>query len=154
MHQVLMDGLEQYIAGAPNPEVERVFRSHIAVCEECRSELQNMQEVSAMFASLRAVERVEPSLGFYKRLERQLMDNRQQSFWSFPFLDPGFGRRVVFASLLTLAVLGSYLISSEREFGPPSPEAVMAIEQSPSVPESSPQHDRDMMLVTLTTYRP
>ena len=76
------------------------------------------------------------------------------SFWSLFSLDPGFGRRVVFASLLTLAVLGSYLVSRETEYiAAPSPEAVMAIDQSPAQ-DLGAARDRDMMLVTLTSYEP
>jgi hypothetical protein len=76
------------------------------------------------------------------------------SFFSLFALDGGFARRVVFASLLTLAVLGSYLVTRETNYspGPPTPEAVMAIEQSP--PNAPANNDRDMMLVTLTSYEP
>jgi hypothetical protein len=65
-------------------------------------------------------------------------------------LDLAFGRRLVFACLLTLAVLGSYLVS--RETGSPagpSPEAIMAQQESPAF-ETAPAPDN--MLVTLTTY--
>lgn len=72
------------------------------------------------------------------------------SFASFFALDFAFGRRVAFASLLTLAIVGSYLITRETEFpGGPSPEAVMAQQNSPSF-DSAPA--RDNMLVTLTAY--
>jgi hypothetical protein len=72
------------------------------------------------------------------------------SFAGMFALDLAFGRRLVFASLLTLAVLGSYLVS--RESGYPSdlsPEAVMAQEGSPAFDSASAQ---DNMLVTLTAY--
>ena len=56
----------------------------------------------------------------------------------------------MFASLLTLAALGSYFVSSEIEYqGGPSPEAVMAQQDSPTF-ESAPAQDN--MLVTLTAY--
>ena len=72
------------------------------------------------------------------------------SFASLFALDFAFGRRVVFASLLTLAVLGSYLVTRETELpGGPSPEAVMAQQNSPAF-DSAPA--RDNMLVTLTAY--
>ena len=65
-------------------------------------------------------------------------------------LDWAFGRRLVFASLLFLAVLGSYLVSRETRYAPePSPEAVMAQQDSPAF-GSAPGHDA--MLVTLTAY--
>ena len=65
-------------------------------------------------------------------------------------LDLAFGRRLVFASLLTLAVLGSYLVSRETGYpAGPSPEAVMAQQNSPAF-DTAPAQDN--MLVTLTAY--
>ena len=113
-----------------------------------------MQEVSSLFMTLRPVEGIAPSPGFAARVMRQVAAEPVASFWSLFSLDGGFARRVVFASLLTLAVLSSYLVTRETDYapGPPTPEAVMAIEQAPA---SSPQgNDRDMMLVTLTSYEP
>jgi len=56
----------------------------------------------------------------------------------------------VFASLLTLAVLGSYLISRETAYpSGPSPEAVMAQQELPAF-DSAPAPDN--MLVSLTAY--
>jgi hypothetical protein len=73
--------------------------------------------------------------------------NPAPSLWN-PFADFAFGRRVVFASLLTLAVLGTVLVSRETSYSPAptTPEAVMANDQG------SPTADR--MLVTLTAYEP
>ena len=65
-------------------------------------------------------------------------------------MDFALGRRLAFASLLTLAVLGSYLVTSETGYpGGPSPEAVMAEQDSPTF-DAAP--GRDNMLVTLTAY--
>ena len=73
------------------------------------------------------------------------------SFWNLFSLEPGFGKRVAFASLLTLAALGSVLVSRETDYtpGPPPMEAIMAVESSPGS-----HSDRDRMLVTLTSYEP
>ena len=70
------------------------------------------------------------------------------SFASLFGLDFAFGRRVAFASLVTLAILGSYLITREAQYPVgPSPEAVLAQQNAPSF-DSGPA--RDHMLVTLT----
>ena len=72
------------------------------------------------------------------------------SFAGLFALNFSIGRRLVFASLLTLAILGSYLVSRESAYsGGPSPEAVMAQQESPAF-ESAPAQDN--MLVTLTVY--
>ena len=61
-----------------------------------------------------------------------------------------FARRLVFASLLTLAVLGSYLVTREANYSAGvSPEAVMAQQESPAF-DTGPAQDN--MLVTLTAY--
>lgn len=153
MHPVIVENLEDYLSGNLLPASLREFEAHLTACPACREEVRGMQEVSALFPALRTAESVLPSPGFAMRVMRQVGAETAVSFWSLFSLDAGFARRVVFASLLTLAVLGSYLVTREADYapGPPSPEAVMAIEQSPNAPQGS---DRDMMLVTLTSYEP
>jgi hypothetical protein len=67
-------------------------------------------------------------------------------------LDFAFGRRLVFASLVTLAALGGYLVSHESEYPTGlSPEAVMAQQDSPAYETAAA---RENMLATMTTYEP
>ena len=105
-----------------------------------------MLEMSGLFATLRPTEAIAAPMGFYARVIAQVSRPQVPSFWSLFSLDAAFGRRVVFASLLTLAVLGSFLVSRETGYspGPASPEAVMAEHNT----------NRDAMLVTLTSYEP
>lgn len=153
MHPVILENLEDYLSGRLLPAEFRDFGAHLASCATCRAEVRGMQEVSSLFAALRPVEAIEPPLGFSARVMAQVAETRTPSFWSVFSLDPAFGRRVVFASLLTLAVLGSYLVTREAQYnpGPSNPEAVMAAEHPSDGPHAS---DRDMMLVTLTSYEP
>lgn len=155
MHPVIVDNLEEYMAGSLLPAALRAFEAHLQACPACREEVRGMQEISVYFSVLRPVEAVQPPPGFVARVMETVAAERVPSFWSLFSLDPGFGRRVVFASLLTLAVLGSYLVSLETEYRPthPSPEAVMANEHGSPTPGSS-MSDRDRMLVTLTSYEP
>lgn len=113
-----------------------------------------MQEISTLFTSLKPVEEVQPAPGFAARVMQQVEAQASTSIWNSFSLDFAFGRRVVFASLLTLAVLGSYLVTRETEYasGPPNPEVIMALD--PSAPSPGPSADRDRMLVTLTSYEP
>src|SRR2546422_3469582 len=53
--------------------------------------------------------------GFYARVAARLDSQKPRSSWGFLWLDPGFGKRVAFASLMTLAILGSYLVSRSEE---------------------------------------
>ena len=151
MHAVVMESLEEYLSGALEPATQREIDAHLSACKMCREEIHGMQDVSQLFGSLRSDQVYDPSPGFYGAVRQQV--SQQQAAPSFASLfqtNFAFGRRMAFASLLTLAILGGYLVSSEIEYsGGPSPEAVMAQQDSPSF-DSAPAHDN--MLVTLTAY--
>jgi anti-sigma factor RsiW len=151
MHAVVMQGLEEYLSGALEPAAHREIEAHLEVCAACRSDVRGMQEISQCFGSLRIEEAVIPPAGFYARvMERVGEQSSVPSVAGLLGLDFAFGRRLVFASLLTLAVLGSYLVSRETAYpGGPTPEAVMAQQDSPAF-DSAPAPDN--MLVTLTAY--
>jgi anti-sigma factor RsiW len=151
MHAVVMDSLEEYLAGALETAAQQVIETHLSTCKMCREEIHSMQDVSQLFVSLRSDEIFDPPPGFYAGVRQQVADRRAApSFAGLLTMDFAFGRRLVFASLLTLATLGSYLVSSEVKYqAGPSPEAVMAQQDSPTF-DSAPA--RDNMLVTLTAY--
>jgi anti-sigma factor RsiW len=143
-----MDRLEDFLSGTLEPADERAIEAHLGACQQCRDEVRTMQDVSQFFVSLKSEEVMEPSLGFYASVMRQAEPRETPSFASSFALN--FGRRLVFASLLTLAVLGSYLVSRESDLSTgPSPAAVMAQQNSPAF-DSAPGHHN--MLVTLTAY--
>ena len=147
MHQVILDHLEEYLSRSPRAD-RREFTAHLEDCQECRAEVLEMQEICGALHSLRPAEPLEPGAGFYARIASRLDSQRRPTIWSLLSLDPGFGRRVVFASLMTLAILGTYLISREVEYspGPTGPEVIMA--------QRGPSSDRDLMLATLASYEP
>lgn len=151
MHAVVMQSLEEYLAGALEPAACRKIESHLDDCESCREEIGSMREVSQWFGSLRVEEPVAPPPVFFARVMAQV--DRQNAvlpitnIFSFGF---AFGRRLIFASLLTLAVLGTYLVSRETSYpSGPSPEAILAQQEAPAFDSAPPQ---DNMLVTLTAY--
>jgi anti-sigma factor RsiW len=151
MHAVVMQSLEEYLSGTLNPAAQREIEAHLNACDTCRSEVRSMQDVSQCFASLRAEEAVVPLPGFYARVMQQAEGQKGTPALANLFgLDLAFGRRLVFACLLTLAVLGSYLVTRESTYpAGPSPEAIMAQQESPAF-DSAPAQDN--MLVTLTAY--
>jgi len=146
-----MDSLEEYLSGTLEPAGQRTVEAHLSACKSCREEVHEMKDVSLLFGSLRSAEEMEASPGFFAGVMQQAGEWRlpSPSFAGLFALDFAFGRRLVFASLLTLAVLGSYLVTREAEFSGPSPEAVMAQQESPAF-DSAPAPDN--MLVTLTAY--
>jgi len=151
MHAVVMDSLEEYLSGALEPAVERSIEAHLSVCHACREEVRGMQDVSQLFVSFRAEEEVAPSTGFFAGVMQRVEAQRPApSFASLFALDFVFGRRLVFASLMMLAVLGTYLVTREVEYpAAPASEAVVAEEQGSPAFDSAPA---DNMLVTLTAY--
>jgi anti-sigma factor RsiW len=149
MHSVVMESLEDYLAGELQPAALREFESHLDVCSKCREEVRSMAGVGGLFAILKGDGAPEPSPRFCANV-MQWVEERQRtpSFSGLLALDFAFGRRLAFAALLTLAVLGSYLVSRETDYTVgPSPEAVMAQDNNSGA-------DRGQMLVTLTTYEP
>lgn len=151
MHAVVIQSLEEYLAGALEPASHREIEAHLNVCASCREEIRSMQEVSQMFLTLRSDEVVERSGSFFAGVIQKVEAQKPEPAYGGLFgLDLTFARRLAFASLLTLAVLGSYLVSREANYSAGfSPEAVMAQQESPSF-DSGPAQDN--MLVTLTAY--
>jgi anti-sigma factor RsiW len=146
MHQVIVESLEEYISGVLTPAAQRDFDAHLETCADCSRDVNGMLEMSGLFESLRPAEEIDAPAGFYARVLSQVSKPQAPSFWSLFSLDAAFGRRVVFASLLTLAIFGSFLVSRETGYapGPSSPEAVMAEHTT----------NRDSMLLALTSYEP
>lgn len=153
MHAVVMESLEEYLSGTLKPAALRDIEAHLNSCAVCREEVAGMQDISVLLQEMAPQQAIEPAPGFYSRVMRQVGGRKAApAFASLFSLDLAFGRRVVFASLLVLAALGGYLVSRESEFpGGPSPELVMAQQDSPSF-EASPAHEA--MLATMTTYEP
>lgn len=110
-----------------------------------------MQEVSALFGSLRTDEVLDPSPGFTAGVMLHVADTKPAPTFAGLFaLDFAFGRRLVFASLVLLAVLGSFIATREAQFAAgPSPDAILAQQESPAFDSDAAQ---DNMLVTLTAY--
>jgi anti-sigma factor RsiW len=142
MHAVIIDDLEDYLAGTLPSTVERRFQGHLETCGACRREIQEMQAMRDLVACLAPVDAVEPPPEFVARVMYDVARQPAPTFWSI-FGDFAFGRRVAFAVLLMLAALGTVLVSRETAYAPapPTPQAVMASD------EGSPK-TADGMLVT------
>jgi anti-sigma factor RsiW len=151
MHAVVMDSLEEYLSGAIEPAAQRAIEAHLLACGTCREEVRGMQEVSALFGSLRTEEVLAPPPAFTASVMLNVAQLKPApTFASLFALDLAFGRRLAFASLVLLAVLGSFLASREAQYSAgPSPDAIMAQQERPEFDSAAAQ---DKMLVTLTAY--
>ncbi len=145
MHQVIVDRLEEYLAGSSN--LSREFTSHLESCPACHAEVREMQEIGAAFTALRAPSEFVAAPGFHARLNARIESQRPAPGWRMFSWEPTFGRRVAFASLMALFMLGSFLISRETEYaaGPNSPEQLIASQNLSDSP--------DAMLASLVAYR-
>jgi predicted anti-sigma-YlaC factor YlaD len=153
MHQTIQDGLEDFLAGTAGREDRVRIEAHLRECAGCRSEVESMQEMSALFSSLRSPDPPVPSPGFYARVARCIENEQPESFWA-GFLEPVFGRRLALASLLVLATLGTVLMSRETEYAAgPSPEMILAAERDAPPMQPGPLLDRDQMLYTLVSHK-
>ncbi len=153
MHAVVVDSLEEYLAGLLEPAGLRDIEAHLKICQACRNEVAGMKQVSLWMGALKVEQPAEPAQGFYARVMQQVGDRKPlPTFSSFFSLDLAFGRRLVFGCLLTLAVLGSYLVTRETgEAAALSPEVIMAQQEAPTF-DSAQAHEA--MLATLTRYEP
>ena len=153
MHDVIRNGLEEYLSGASRQE----FRAHLAECGECRREVDEIRGISGLFGSLRQAETdalPEIAPGFYYRLSEGIEARKAASPWNLFSISAAFGRRVAFGALMTLAIVGGVLISQEMSVEPepadPGPIAIMASHDHRVTHDDG--SDRDHMLLTLATY--
>ncbi len=157
MHRIIEDGLEDYLAG----RVLREFEVHLQSCRDCREELDGVRSVSVLMREVFEVpvasDDYQPvaAQGFYARLSETIEARRPVSPWSFFSIDAVFGRRVAFASLLALALVGGFLISHETDAtlldAQPNAEAVIA-EHDPSARDTTV--DRDRMMIEVASLQP
>jgi hypothetical protein len=121
MHQEISRHLEEYLKGeeslrASARELPAEFYSHLGECQECAHELRSLQTQSQLLRSLRAPQGlesqdIEPRAGFYARVIERI-EAQPPSIWSV-FLDRRFGLRLAVASAALVALLGTYLVTSE-----------------------------------------
>jgi len=128
MHQEISRHLEEYLKGeeslrASVRELPAEFYSHLGECEDCAHEVRALQAQSQLLRSLRAPRDIEPRAGFYARVIERI-EAQPASIWSV-FLDRRFGLRLAVGSAALVALLGTYLVTSE----PSGPE----LASSPSV---------------------
>jgi hypothetical protein len=115
-----------------------------------------MERQASLLRAFRLSEAVEPAPGFYARVVQRIEAQPKPSLWAL-LLDPGFGRKLVYASLTAVVLLSTYLISTDSAqiVAESEPVAeVMLADQNSDVPlGQDQQRDRDAILVSLTTYK-
>ena len=167
MHREIRDHIEDVLRGG---DTLKHAREHLAECDECRTEVQGMQEQTALSRELRAPEDFAADLrpGFYARVMERIEAEGPISIWNL-FIESAFGRRIAVASLALALLIGVYLVTSERS----AEDATIALqslqvtaEQTMVAGEDAPareitqvdqsqtdQSSQDAVLANLVTYR-
>jgi predicted anti-sigma-YlaC factor YlaD len=145
-----MESLEEYLSGVLEPAVRRRIEAHLNECASCRAGMDGMAGVSSLFGALRN-QACEAAPGFYARVvERIEATSAAPSLAGLFAFDLVFARRLAFSCMLTLAVLGSVLVSRELAYrGSFTPDAVLAQD---SAAASGSALAQDNMLLALTAY--
>jgi hypothetical protein len=154
MHKPIKERLEEYMRGAVERGRLAEFRAHMGTCDSCRADVEAMEAQAHALRVLGAAEEIEPSAGFYA-LVMESIEARRSASIRYAILDPALGRRLIYASLLTVIVLGSYLVYMEQgpDFEASSPVTIMAAEPDHGRLGADPQRDRETVLLTLTSYQ-
>ena len=157
MHQPIKKRLEEYFSGTADAATEHEIEEHLANCADCRKAVEKMRGQSVMIRTLRPPEESDPSPGFYARVIERIESQRVPSLWEL-FLDPAFGRRLVYALMTLFVLLGTLLVTgggpaaTTSAAGYYSPETFLA--EKPVAPYIGvdPEHDREVVLVNLASY--
>jgi hypothetical protein len=143
---------------ASGPELPAEFHSHLGECEDCANELRALQTQAQVLRSLRAPHDSEPRAGFYARVIERI-EAQPPSIWSV-FLDRRFGLRLAVASAALVALLGTYLVTSEPS-GPELAAAPAIVLTDPpraataanlGTETGTQEQQRDAVLVDLASY--
>jgi hypothetical protein len=151
MHDEILNELEEYLSSEP---VSRSFTQHLEVCPPCAREVDEMEQISISLRSFRVNETaaIVPPLGFYAKVARTIESEQKSPVWGLFAPDLQFFRKVAFASLMVLAILGSYLVSRESDYASSiATEQATLTEHNVSIPHESPA-DRQHIMVTLAAY--
>ena len=153
MHQLIRERLEEYLSGMKDTGRVREIEDHLATCEQCRQAVDDMRRQSELLKVLRSPAEMEPAPGFYARVIDRIESQKTTSVWD-ALLEPALARRIAYASLTLLVLLGTLAVSVDREedMVASSPEMILA--EEPIMPPFGvdQQRDRDVVLVNLTTY--
>jgi anti-sigma factor RsiW len=108
MDPFLKDRVEEYLSGELAGRDLAEFEARLERDPAGAAEIAAMLDGHALFASIRVSpeEAPIPAPGFYARVNRLIEDERKTPFWEV-FLQPFMLRRLAFAALMWMFMLGS-----------------------------------------------
>lgn len=153
MHDPFVQGLEDHLSGKTQADALARFRAHLDECSECRATVSEFERQARLLRVLRPEEEVEPAPGFYARVRERIEAQSAGSLWSL-LLDPFFARKLMYASLTLLVLLGSAVVTSDSHLAiiESVPYEIMAETTQSPAPGVDPSIDREIVFVNLATY--
>lgn len=158
MHEPVRSQLEEILQGRLEPGRRGELEAHLAQCEECVTELEEIRLYSSVIRTLHAPAAPEPRPGFYARVMERIETQARPSFWTL-FLDPVFGQRLVYATGAMVLLMASFLLATSGETPQLAQTPVEIIVQPASAPApASPdfgqdvQRDRERFLVQMASF--
>lgn len=151
MHEPVVEGLEEYLAGEARGARLAAIEQHLEGCAACREDMAALRAQQQLLRELRSPAVAGPAPGFYARVMERIEAQRASSIWSI-FLQPAFSRRLSYATLALLVVLSAAVWSggSEALVDEGNPMVVIATEL-PEAPGIDPGHDRAVVLTHLVS---
>ncbi len=157
MDSFVKDHLEEYLAGRLTGEKLIEFQRRLENDRNAALEVQQFEDTAEFFAAFRLDEEVEPAPGFYYRVAARIEREQVDPFWMV-FLQPFMMRRLAFAALMWLFVLGSVAVFHDDSTDRSTQLADMILDQQPTnhfYVRMGPnlEQNRASMLASLVTPR-
>ena len=148
-HDIIAEEFEKHLSGSAC----QAFYDHLTACSECRTEVTEMEQLTSFVAELKCMEESAPPvpLGFYNHVANGIREQQGVGMWDLFSLSALFFRRMAFAALVVLAVMGGLLATrDESAVGVEDATAIMARHDAFAAHEESA--DRENLLVALVSY--
>jgi len=155
MERFIEQNLEEYLMGSLEPGKKAEFETRLESADEYTRQTVAQFTVQSRLlrGAMRASEDVEPAPGFYGRV-LQRIESQKTSAWWMGFLEPTFSRRLAFASLTLLALLGFslYTVNQEPIVVASTPAEVMAAPAVDAMTGVDPSQGRETVLDDLAAF--
>jgi anti-sigma factor RsiW len=159
MHEPIRSQLEDILQGRLKAGQKAAVSAHLKECAGCAAELGQMGLQADLLRSLKAPEVPEMSACFYARVLQRVEAQGRPSFWTL-FVDPVFGRRLVYATGSMFLLMASFLLATS---GNDSELARTPVEMIAHPATTNPaavrtgfgddvQQDRDHFLATMASF--
>lgn len=113
MDRFLQDRLEEYLSGTLAGEALAEFEARLARDPKSAEQVTLFVTSHTLFDAFRLQEPVAPAPGFYARVSRVIEEEKGTPFWAV-FLQPFMMRRLAFAALMWMFVLGSAAVFTDN----------------------------------------